>query len=183
MAQVLSSTHGQLLYVDQLIALIRLLGFEHGWAERFRRTLAGGRRVVERNEMEQVLRAAASKRGWTSEQITGLLGLLYEHVGYLYNHGHALHLARRAYEQACLKVNPATVAKAYQRLTDSGILIVKRGEGTFVVEHPPSIPRGEREKELEGGAIRYASLAVTIGAANEEALEQVKRSLGFLRKK
>jgi DNA polymerase-3 subunit alpha len=106
MAQVLSSTHGQLLYVDQLIALIRLLGFEHGWAERFRRTLAGGRRVVERNEMEQVLRAAASKRGWTSEQITGLLGLLYEHVGYLYNHGHALHLARRAYEQALRTCDP-----------------------------------------------------------------------------
>jgi len=120
MAQVLSSTHGQLLYVDQLIALIRLLGFEHGWAERFRRTLAGGRRVVERNEMEQVLRAAASKRGWTSEQITGLLGLLYEHVGYLYNHGHALHLARRAYEQACLKVNPATVAAFFAEVLNNG---------------------------------------------------------------
>ena len=82
-----------------------------------------------------------------------------------------------------LRVNPATVAKAYQRLTDSGILLVKRGEGTFVAAKPPSVPRGERDKELEGGAMRYASLAVTIGAANEEAVEQVKRSLGFLRKR
>ena len=82
-----------------------------------------------------------------------------------------------------LSINPATVAKGYQRLVDAGILVVKRGEGTFVAEKPPSVPRGEREKELEGGAMRYASLAVTIGAANEEAVEQVKRSLGFLRRK
>jgi GntR family transcriptional regulator len=82
-----------------------------------------------------------------------------------------------------LSINPATVAKGYQRLVEAGVLVVKRGEGTFVAEKPPFVPRGEREKELEGGAMRYASLAVTIGAANEEAVEQVKRSLGFLRRK
>jgi GntR family transcriptional regulator len=82
-----------------------------------------------------------------------------------------------------LSINPATVAKGYQRLVDAGVLVVKRGEGTFVAEKPPSVPRVEREKELVGGAMRYASLAVTIGAANEEAVEQVKRSLGFLRRK
>ncbi len=82
-----------------------------------------------------------------------------------------------------LSINPATVAKGYQRLVEAGILVVKRGEGTFVAEKPPSVPRGEREKELEGGAMRYASLAVSIGAAPDEAVEQVKRSLGFLRRK
>ena len=61
---------------------------------------------------------------------------------------------------------------------------MKRGEGTFVAEKPPSVPRGEREKELEGGAMRYASLAVTIGAAPNEAVEQVKRQLKiFLERK
>jgi GntR family transcriptional regulator len=82
-----------------------------------------------------------------------------------------------------LSINPATVAKGYQRLVDAGILVVKRGEGTFVAEKPPSVPRGEREKELEGGAMRYASLAVTLGAPNEEAVEHVKRSLASLRRK
>ena len=82
-----------------------------------------------------------------------------------------------------LRVNPATVAKAYQRLTDSVILLVKRGEGTFVAAMPPSVPRGEREKELEGGAMRYASLAVTIGAEPEDAVERVKSALKILRKK
>jgi GntR family transcriptional regulator len=82
-----------------------------------------------------------------------------------------------------LSINPATVAKGYQRLVDSGILSVKRGEGTFVAEKPPAPPRGERDKELEGAALRYASLAVTLGAPSDEAVEHVKRSFGFLRKK
>lgn len=82
-----------------------------------------------------------------------------------------------------LSINPATVAKGYQRLVDAGVLVVKRGEGTFVAEKPPSVPRGEREKELVGGAMRYASLAVTIGAANEEAVERLKGALRILRKK
>ena len=82
-----------------------------------------------------------------------------------------------------LSINPATVAKGYQRLVEAGILAVRRGEGTFVADKPPVPARGEREKELETGALRYASLAVTLGAASDEALEQVKRSFGFLRKK
>ena len=82
-----------------------------------------------------------------------------------------------------LAINPATVAKGYQRLVDAGILAVKRGEGTFVADKPPAPARGEREKELEGGALRYASLAVTLGAPPEEAVEHVKRSFGFLRRK
>ena len=82
-----------------------------------------------------------------------------------------------------LSINPATVAKGYQRLVDAGILAVKRGEGTFVADKPPVLARGEREKELEGGARKYAALAVTLGASNEEAVEHVKRSFGSLRKK
>ena len=31
-----------------------------------------------------------------------------------------------------LRVNPATVVKVYQRLTGDGVLVVRRGEGTFV---------------------------------------------------
>ena len=81
-----------------------------------------------------------------------------------------------------LSINPATVAKGYQRIVDAGILAVKRGEGTFVADKPPALARGERDKELETGARRYASLAVTLGAPAEEAVEHVKRSMGFLRR-
>lgn len=72
-----------------------------------------------------------------------------------------------------LQVNPATVAKAYQRLADSGLVAVRRGEGTFVCDKPPAMSRGERGRVLREGACRYASLALTVGAVREEAMEEL----------
>lgn len=68
-----------------------------------------------------------------------------------------------------LQVNPATVVRAYQRLVDAGLFAVRRGEGTFVAEAPPSLPKPERARALADGALRYASTAVTVGASREEA--------------
>jgi GntR family transcriptional regulator len=72
-----------------------------------------------------------------------------------------------------LRVNPATVAKAYQRLTDAGLLTVRRGEGTFVADAPPAMARAERTRELRDGATRYASLAITLGSAANEAASEL----------
>ena len=70
-----------------------------------------------------------------------------------------------------LRVNPATVAKAYQRLTDGGILMVRRGDGTYVADTPPPLGRAERSRTLRDAAVRYASLAATLGVAPGEAAE------------
>jgi GntR family transcriptional regulator len=68
-----------------------------------------------------------------------------------------------------LQINPATVSKAYQRLTDAGVLTVRRGEGTFVAATPPVLTLDERRRKLQHGAVRFASLAVTLGASEAEA--------------
>jgi len=73
-----------------------------------------------------------------------------------------------------LSINPATVAKAYQRLAESGVLTVRRGEGTYVSDSPPAMGRGERARVLKDGATRYASLAVTIGAGAPEAAQELQ---------
>src|SRR5512143_183995 len=54
-----------------------------------------------------------------------------------------------------LRVNPATVSKAYQRLADARILTVRRGEGTFVSDSAPEMGRMERGRTLREGAKRY----------------------------
>lgn len=75
-----------------------------------------------------------------------------------------------------LQVNPATVSKAYQRLTDAGVLAVRRGEGTYVSDAPPDLPDTERSRKLREGALRYASLAVTLGASRQETAEALEEA-------
>lgn len=70
-----------------------------------------------------------------------------------------------------LRVNPATVAKAYQQLAADGLLIIRRGEGTFVADRPPALTRGKRRDLLRQGALRFASLALTSGTAREPAFK------------
>jgi GntR family transcriptional regulator len=70
-----------------------------------------------------------------------------------------------------LQVNPATVSKAYQRLTDAGVLVVHRGEGTFVAAGPSPLPESERRRRLEAEARRYAILALSLGVDEEKAEE------------
>jgi len=67
------------------------------------------------------------------------------------------------------RINPNTAAKAYQRLVEAGVLESRRGEGTFVAPRPPVMPAAERSRTLRDAALRYASLAVNLGASRTEA--------------
>jgi GntR family transcriptional regulator len=68
-----------------------------------------------------------------------------------------------------LRVNPNTVARAYQRLTDAGVLHVKRGEGTFVSDSPSQPKKSERHEMLRDSATAYAGAAIAIGASLDDA--------------
>ena len=75
-----------------------------------------------------------------------------------------------------LRVNPNTVARAYQRLTDAGVFAVRRGEGTFVAEQPAQLRKSERTETLRDAAQRYAGTAMAVGASLHEATETLGQS-------
>ena len=79
-----------------------------------------------------------------------------------------------------LRVNPATVSKAYQRLADAGVLEVRRGDGTYVAAEPPSLTRAERARLMREGAFRFATAALTVGATREEAFDELRAAWGDL---
>ena len=80
-----------------------------------------------------------------------------------------------------LRVNPATVSKGYRRLTESGVLEVRRGEGTFVATTPPVIPESERRGRLAGAAQSYAGVAITLGAEPSEAIDHLQSAYSSIR--
>ncbi len=79
-----------------------------------------------------------------------------------------------------LRVNPLTVSKAYRRLADSGVLTVRRGEGTYVAPEPPAMAAEERQRKLRVAARRYASTAKTLSVGDEESVAAVREALNEL---
>lgn len=71
-----------------------------------------------------------------------------------------------------LKVHPAMVAKAYQRLIDSGIFTVERWH-MFVAP----VARVERMRMLREEAKRFAALAAQLGASDAETLAELDAAL------
>lgn len=72
-----------------------------------------------------------------------------------------------------LRVNPATISKAYQQLVAAGVLEVRRGDGTYVSATPPDLGRAGSRRELADGALRYAALAATLGATKRDAVDEL----------
>ena len=72
-----------------------------------------------------------------------------------------------------LRVNPATVSKAYRRLSEAGLLTVRRGEGTFVGELDPAQLEKDRLKLLSEGAASFIRVATSVGASREDATRAV----------
>lgn len=79
-----------------------------------------------------------------------------------------------------LRVNPATVSKAYQRLTDAGVLEVRRGEGTFVADRTAGMMTTERRLLLAEEARRFAVAAAAMGATREEIERAVRDAVAGL---
>ena len=73
-----------------------------------------------------------------------------------------------------LRVNPATVSRAYQRLTDAGVLSVKRGDGTYVADEPAQLTKSERHGLLRDAAARYAGAAISAGVELDEAAAELE---------
>lgn len=82
-----------------------------------------------------------------------------------------------------LKINPTIVAKAYQRLIDSGVLIDNRWEGLFIAGRQLIFSSSEQKTLLKEEALNYALTARKLGISKEEAISELRLAFQSLKPK
>ena len=75
-----------------------------------------------------------------------------------------------------LRINANTVAKVYSELERSGVLITRRGVGTFVHERPAeaSFSRRDRDRNLRELADHFIAETHTRGFSLDEVIEHLQ---------
>jgi len=77
-----------------------------------------------------------------------------------------------------LRVNANTVAKVYLTLEREGVLVTRRGVGTFIAESvPKSAHAGHRERRLHAFIDRFLTDSAALGYSPREAVNELTRRL------
>ena len=77
-----------------------------------------------------------------------------------------------------LRVNANTVAKVYVTLEREGVLVTRRGVGTFIADNvPKSAHAGHRERRLHTYIDRFLTDSAALGYSPREAVKELTRRL------
>ncbi|MGH9143911.1 MAG: GntR family transcriptional regulator [Vicinamibacterales bacterium] len=77
-----------------------------------------------------------------------------------------------------LRVNANTVAKVYVTLEREGVLVTRRGVGTFIADSvPKSAHTGQRERRLAAHIDRFLTDSAALGYSPREAVKELNRRL------
>jgi len=84
---------------------------------------------------------------------------------------------------ADLRINPNTVARAYQNLERDGVIRTVPGGGTFVADNVPGLLKSEKLKRLKPFALQVAVEGTQLRLTRDEILKQVHVALDELGEK
>lgn len=77
---------------------------------------------------------------------------------------------------AFYRINPATAGKALAQLADRGVLVRRRGIGTFVAPQGPAVLREERREAFDMDFIRPAvAEAQRLGLTLDDIVELIRK--------
>jgi DNA-binding transcriptional regulator YhcF (GntR family) len=77
------------------------------------------------------------------------------------------------------RINPATAAKAFQRLVDDGLLYKRRGIGMFVTPDAPELLRDRhRDRFFDAVVEPMIAEAEAIGVPLDDVVERIRRHQG-----
>ncbi len=80
-----------------------------------------------------------------------------------------------------LRINPNTIARAYQDLERDGVLRTVPGGGTYVADHHPGLLKAEKLRRLRPLARQLAVEAAQLRLSPDELLDLLQEELAELR--
>lgn len=81
-----------------------------------------------------------------------------------------------------LTINANTVAKAYNELTDLGLVESKKGLGLFVTQQQCTLSEDERTQKLEQATDDFINEIISLGFSHREIIEHVQGQLQTINK-
>jgi|DewCreStandDraft_4_1066084.scaffolds.fasta_scaffold60237_3 GntR family transcriptional regulator len=79
-----------------------------------------------------------------------------------------------------LRINPNTVARAYQEMERAGMIVTRQGRGTFVAAQPPPAPAAENRDRIEQLVREAVGEAAALGCPPDEFARLVAEFAGSL---
>lgn len=76
-----------------------------------------------------------------------------------------------------LRINPNTVARAYQELEREGVIGTVPGGGTYIAGHTPRFLKSEKLRRLQPYARQIAVEGTQLGLNDKEIMEMVQEEL------
>lgn len=74
-----------------------------------------------------------------------------------------------------LKINPTTVTRIYKELQHQGIIVLRQGQGAFVMETTNTPPRKQAAKTIQPKAEKLLVEALRLGLTQEDIIEVLKQ--------
>ncbi len=79
-----------------------------------------------------------------------------------------------------LTINPNTVSRAYNQLTQEGLIESRKGVGVFVLEPRQQLNELERHRRLEEATQRFVNAVISLGFEPQEILDHLSGELACL---
>ncbi len=176
--EVLKETYGVIVYQEQVIEIVRIVGgFSLGQADILRRAM-GKKKVKEMNRMKKDFLDGARTRGFSERQAEAIFELLQPFAGYGFNKSHAAAYSVLAYKTAYLKANYPVefmAANLSNEISspDKFAYYIEETRGMGIEIDPPDVNRSSRYFTVENGHIVYGLLGIkNLGTA---AVEEIIR--------
>lgn len=183
---VLKSTHGVILYQEQVMQIAQVLaGYSLGQADLLRRAM-GKKKLEEMARQRDVFMKGAAKNEIPTKLATHVFDLMEKFAGYGFNKSHSVAYALLAYQTAWMKVHypanyMASVLSADMDHTDKIVRIIDECRRMGLEICPPQVNYSDHMFTVEGAnRIRYGLGAVKgIGKAAVESLVMRRQEKGL----